>query len=118
MASNPVVGGSIPSHPAMSDFDDFAKSNTAKAIYRKAPYSKNRWQHEAVVYAEKLGFAPNKGWFKFFKTNFEKYEPKFHSILDMALNPNIRNKDKYFFFMFYNQGKERDENKPRTSNDK
>ena len=91
----------------MNDFDEFAKSNEAKAVYKKAPYSKIRWQHEAVVYAEQMGFTPDKGWFKFFKTNFEKHEPRFRSIMEMAMNPNIDNKDKYFYWMFYNQGKEK-----------
>jgi len=93
------------------DFDKFAKSNEAKAVYKKAPYSKNRWQHEAVVYAEQLGFAPNKGWFRFFKTYFNKHETQFRSIMEKALNPNINNKDKYFYWLFYNQGKKKNDKK-------
>jgi hypothetical protein len=84
------------------DFDEFAKSNSAKAVYKKAPYSKNRWQHEAIVYAERLAIKPNKAWFRFFKQYFDKYEPRFRSIMEKALNPNIKTKDKYFFWMFHN----------------
>ena len=90
--------------------DDYLDSPDSKANYRKAPYAQHRWQHEAVVYAEKLGFTPNKAWFKFFKQNFEKHEPKFRSILEKAVNPNITNKDKYFYWMYHN------ENRPRTPN--
>ena len=79
----------------MSDtFDKFAKSNEAQAVYKKKPYATHRWQHEAAVYAEQMGFAPNKGWFRFFKQYFEKNEPRFRSILEKAMNPNITNKDK------------------------
>lgn len=89
------------------DFDEFiAEKQHQKKV---AAY---RWQDEAVNYAQKLGITPGKGWFRFFKTYFEKNEPRFRSILDMALNPNINNKDKYFYWMFYNQGKEKDANRP------
>ena len=95
------------------DLDEFiAEKQHKKKI---AAY---RWQDEAVNYAKALGFAPNKGWFRFFKQNFEKYEPRFRSILEMASNPNINNKDKYFFWMFYNQGKDKDANKPKPKDSK
>lgn len=53
------------------DLDDFLK--TKKHEKKLAAY---RWQDEAVNYASALGFAPNPGWFKFFKQNFPKHEPK------------------------------------------
>ena len=73
-------------------------------------YAAYRWQDEAVNYAQKLGFKPNKGWFKFFKTYFDKYEPKFLSIMEKAINPNIKNKEKYFYWMFYNENKNQSSN--------
>jgi|WetSurSiteA1Bulk_404760.scaffolds.fasta_scaffold06581_5 hypothetical protein len=82
------------------DLDDFLKTKTHEK--RVAAY---RWQDEAVNYAKALGFKPNKGWFKFFKQNFQKFEPKFRSIMELATKDTIRNKEKYFMWMFYNGGK-------------
>ena len=89
------------------DLDEFIAEKQ-----HKKKYAAYRWQDEAVNYAQKLGFAPNKGWFRFFKTYFEKNESRFRSIMEMALNPNINNKDKYFYWMFYN------ENKPKPKDSK
>jgi len=100
----------------MSDFDDFAKSNEAQAVYKKAAYAKHRWQHEAVVYADRLGIKPDNQWFKFFKQHFYKHEPKFRSILEQASNPNIKKKDKYFYFMFYNGGRNANKDKSPNNN--
>lgn len=86
------------------DFNDYAKKQVDKK------YAAYRWQDEAVSYAKALGFVPNKQWFRFFKQNFEKQEPRFRSIMEKAVNPNINNKEKYFYWMYYN------ENKPKLNN--
>jgi hypothetical protein len=80
------------------DLDAFLATKTHQK--RLAAY---RWQDEAVNYAKALGFAPNKGWFKFFKDNFPKYESKFRSIMELATRPTIHNKEKYFYYMFYHR---------------
>ena len=82
------------------DLDQFLATKTAQK--RLAAY---RWQDEAVNYAKALGFKPNMGWFRFFKQYFTKSEPRFRSIMEMATKPTIRNKEKYFYWMYYNEGK-------------
>jgi hypothetical protein len=82
------------------DLDTFLKTKSHEK--KVAAY---RWQDEAVNYAKALGFAPNKGWFQFFKQHFTKSEPRFRSIMEMATRPTIRNKQKYFYWMFFNEGK-------------
>lgn len=82
------------------DLDAFLATKTHQK--RLAAY---RWQDEAVAYAKALGFVPNKGWFRFFKDNFPKHEPRFRSIMELATRPTIRNKQKYFYYMFYHGDK-------------
>ena len=88
------------------DFDSYANTEANKK------YAAYRWQDEAVNYAKSLGFAPNKAWFRFFKTYFEKNEPRFRSIMEKAVNPNIKNKEKYFYWMYHN------ENRPKHTHQK
>jgi hypothetical protein len=92
------------------DLDGFLKSKNH--LKKVAAY---RWQDEAVNYAKALGFTPNKGWFRFFKDNFPKAEPKFRSIMELATRETIKNKEKYFYFMYYNGHRSFEENNARRS---
>ena len=86
----------------ITELSDFLKSNDSKAIYKKKEYAKNRWQHEAVVYAEDLNIKINNGWFKFFKMYFDKHEPLFISIKEYMNYKNV-NSDRYFYAVFHNR---------------
>lgn len=80
------------------NFEKFIKKD--KTIYKKKEFSKNRWQHEAVVYAEDLKIKTNKNWFRFFKMYFTKYEHLFISARDYMVYKNISS-DRYFYAVVY-----------------
>lgn len=82
----------------LEDFNKFVKKN--KVVYKKKEFSKNRWQHEAVVYAEDLKVELSKNWFRFFKMYFGKHEHLFKSAREYMLYKQIFS-DRYFYAVVY-----------------